>query len=192
MEGENGLENSKSLLDSLKDGGFIFYVRHGEATVGEDQPNLNFQNCLTQRNLSEMGRKQATYYGEILRYLSIPISYPIITSPFCRTIETAQMAFGSGNVKVDPFWNEIYKLSGNLVSEERKRTLDNLQSVLEIQPEEGMNKVIMAHGFPKGIGLGQISNMGTIIVKPLGKGKGFKEIARLSLADLYDLWRFGV
>lgn len=55
-----------------------------------------------------------------------------------------------------------------------------------------MNKVIIAHSFPKGIGLGQISDMGTIVVKPLGQGKGFKEIARLSLADLYDLWRFGV
>jgi hypothetical protein len=65
MEGEDGLENSKSLLDSLRDGGFIFYVRHGEATVGEDRPNLNFQNCFTQRNLSEMGRTRI-YYGEIL------------------------------------------------------------------------------------------------------------------------------
>jgi hypothetical protein len=192
MEGEDDLEISKSLLDSLRDGGFIFYVRHGEATVGEDRPNLNFQNCYTQRNLSEMGRNQAIYYGEILRYMRIPISYPVITSPFCRTIETAQLAFGSGNVKADPFWVEIYKLSGNLVSEERKRTLDNLQSLLEIQPEEGRNKVIIAHSFPKGIGLGQISDMETIVVKPLGQGKGFKEIARLSLADLYDLWRFGV
>ena len=180
------------MLDSLRDGGFIFYVRHGEATVGEDRPNLNLQNCFTQRNLSEIGRRQAIYYGEILRNLRIPISYPIITSPFCRTIETAQLAFGSGNAKADSFWMEIYKLSGNLGSEERKRTLDNLQSVLEIQPEEGLNKVIIAHSFPKGIGLGQISDMGTILVKPLGKGKGFKEIARLSLADLYDLWRFGV
>ena len=108
---------NRSLLNSLRKGGFIFYARHGEATVGRDLPYLNFQDCLTQRNLSEMGRRQAIYYGEILRYLQIPIQYPVSASPFCRTIETAQLAFGSGNVQVNPFWFEVYRLSGNLPSE---------------------------------------------------------------------------
>ncbi|MCQ6276069.1 histidine phosphatase family protein [Bacillus sp. V3B] len=181
----------RSLLDSLRDGGFIFYARHGEATVGEDLPNLNFQNCFTQRNLSERGRRQAIYYGEVLRNLRIPISYPIITSPFCRTIETAQLAFGSVNVKVDAFWVEIYKLSRNLSNEERKRIVDNLQSVLEIKPAHGSHKVIIAHNFPKGIGLGHISNMGTVIVKPRGKGNSYEVVSQLSLADLSALGRFG-
>lgn len=114
------------LLDLLRDGGYILYTRHGEATVGEDLPNLNFQYCFTQRNLSEVGIRQAIYYGEILRSLRIPISYPIITSPFCRTIEMAQLAFGRGNVQIDPFWVEIYKLSGNLSASEQKRILDSL------------------------------------------------------------------
>jgi hypothetical protein len=34
------------------------------------------------------GRRQAAYYGEILRLLNMPISYPVISSPFCRAIET--------------------------------------------------------------------------------------------------------
>ena len=102
------------LLNSLRKGGFIFYARHGEATVGRDLPVLNFQNCLTQRNLSEMGRRQAIYYGEILRILNkYRINSSVSTSPFCRTIETAQLAFGSGNVEVNPFWGEVYRLSGN-------------------------------------------------------------------------------
>jgi hypothetical protein len=107
-------EMERSLLDLLRRGGFILYSRHGEATVGEDQPNLNFQYCFTQRNLSEVGRRQAIYYGQILRHLRIPISYPILTSPFCRTIETAQLAFGSSTIQIDPFWFDVYKLSGNL------------------------------------------------------------------------------
>jgi phosphohistidine phosphatase SixA len=78
-----------ALLDLLGVGGYILYARHGEANVGEDQPNLNFLNCYTQRNLSEMGRWQAVYYGQILRNLQIPVSYPVQSSPFCRAIETA-------------------------------------------------------------------------------------------------------
>jgi hypothetical protein len=185
VEGEVKLRNS--LLNLLRQGGYILYVRHGEATVGEDQPNLNFQNCFTQRNLSETGRRQAVYYGEILKNFRIPISYPIITSPFCRNIETAQLAFGWPNVQIDPFWFQIYRLSSNLSSVEQKRILDSLQSRLEIMPPQGSNRVIIAHGFPQGIGLGQIANMGTVIVKPKGQGMGYEIVGKLSLSDLASL-----
>lgn len=181
MEGVIAL--NRTLYNSLKRGGFIFYTRHGEATIGRDLTHLNFQNCLTQRNLSEKGRRQAIYYGEILRYLQIPIKYPVSASPFCRTIETAQLAFGSNNVHVDPFWIEVYKLSGNLPSLEKQRILSNLNSVLETIPEEGRNTVIVAHGFPKWIGLGHISNMGTVIIKPNGQGNGYIVVSQLSIAD---------
>ncbi|WP_078427569.1 histidine phosphatase family protein [Alkalihalobacterium alkalinitrilicum] len=122
---------SRLLLDFLRKGGLIIYARHGEATVGRDLPNLTFQNCLTQRNLSEKGRRQAIYYGEILRYIQIPINFPVAASPLCRTIETAQLAFGSGNVQVDLFWVEVYKLSESLPSGERQRILNRLQSAIE-------------------------------------------------------------
>ena len=174
---------NESLLNSLRKGGYIFYAKHGEATVGEDLSYLNFQDCLTQRNLSEMGRSQANYYGKILRYLQIPIQSPVSASPFCRTIETAQLAFGSGNVQVNPFWFEIYKLSGNLPSTDRQRILNDFKTVLETIPVEGKNKVIVAHSFPKGVGLGEIPNMGTVIIKPKGEGNGYEVVRQLSLAD---------
>lgn len=187
VEGE--IKLNKSLLDLLREGGSILYVRHGEANVGVDQPNLNFQNCFTQRNLSEEGRRQAIYYGEILRNLGIPISYPVISSPFCRTIETAQLAFGWGNVKIDPFWFQIDRLSGNLSMVEQNTILDSLQSKLEIKPPQGSNSIIIAHNFPMGIGLGQIPNMGTIIIKPRGQGKGYEIISKVSLTGLVQLLR---
>jgi hypothetical protein len=133
---------NESLLNSLRAGGYILYAKHGEATVGEDQSDLDFENCTTQRNLSEMGRRQAIYYGEMIRYLQIPITYPVITSPFCRAVETAQSAFGWANVLIDPFWYEIYKLNNNLSTPEQKRILESLQSVLEIKPPKGSNQLI--------------------------------------------------
>lgn len=177
---------NKSLFDLLRKGGYILYARHGEATVGVDQPNLNFRDCFTQRNLSDMGRRQAVYYGQILRNLGIPISYPIVTSPFCRTIETAQLAFGRAAVQIDPFWVEIYDLSRNLPAEEQKQIVHSLQSRLEIKPPEGSNKVIIAHSFPREIGLGEIPNMGTVIIKPLGQGMGYEVLSKLSLSDFMN------
>lgn len=177
----------RSLLNSLRKGGFIFYAKHGEATVGSDLPNLKFQDCLTQRNLSEMGRRQAIYYGEMLQYLQIPIKYPVSASPFCRAIETAQLAFGSGNVQVNPFWFEVYRLSDNLPIRDKQRTINNLTSVLETIPEVGKNKVIIAHSFPEGVGLGQLSDMETVIIRPRGEGNGYERVSQLSLADLSPL-----
>ena len=181
---------NRSLTDLLRAGGYILYAKHGEATVGVDQPNLNFMYCFTQRNLSDTGRRQAIYYGQILRYLQIPISYPIQSSPFCRAIETAQLAFGNAGIQIDPFWLEVYNLSGNLSSAEQTRILDALKLKLEIKPPLGGNRVIIDHSFPEGIGLGQISDMGTVIIRPLGHGNGYEIVSKLSLTDLTNLSRY--
>lgn len=181
---------NRPLNDILRGGGFILYAKHGEATFGEDQPNLNFLYCFTQRNLSEMGRRQAIYYGQILRNLQIPICYPIQTSPFCRAIQTAQLAFGSLGIQIDPFWFEIYKLSGNLPGAAQMRILNALKLKLEIKPPLGCNRLIIAHSFPDGIGLGQVPDMGTVIIRPLGQGNGYDIVSKLSLADLANLSRF--
>ncbi|KMJ55048.1 phosphoglycerate mutase, partial [Bacillus sp. LL01] len=72
-------------------------------------------------------------------------------------------------------------------SGDRIRILNNLQSVLETIPEEGRNQVIVAHSFAEGISLGQIPNMGTVIVKPRGIGNGYEIVDQLSLSDLSTL-----
>ncbi|MGB5947669.1 histidine phosphatase family protein, partial [Paenisporosarcina sp.] len=153
----------------------------------EDQPNLNFQHCSTQRNLSEFGRRQAVTYGELLRSLRIPVGYPVLVSPFCRTRETAELAFGKENVQLDPFWVEIYRLSGDLNPKEQTKILNSFNSVLEIPPPLGSNKVIIAHSFPQGVGFGQIPDMGTVIVKPRGQGNGYEVVGRVSLSELTTL-----
>lgn len=180
---------NNSLLNSLRGGGYILYARHGDETVGIDQHNFDFLYCNTQRNLSDMGGRQAIYCGRMLYSLQIPISSPVIASPFCRTIETVQLSFGWQNVQVDPFRFEIYRLSKNLSNAEQKRILDTLETELEILPPQGSNKIIIAHSFQDEVGLGSISNMGTIIVKPRGKGNGYEIISKLSLLDLSNLPR---
>lgn len=177
----------KPILDLLRAGGLILYVRHGEATVGEDQPYVNFQNCYTQRNLSDYGRQEAVYYGQMLRYWQIPISSPIITSPFCRTIETAQLAFPTMYLQIDPFWFTITKLAETFSTTEQQQILKDAQQHLEVKPPLGTNQVIIAHSFPKGTPIGEISSMGTVIIKPKGVGNGYEIVKQLTLADLATL-----
>lgn len=181
-----GLVNP-ALVNSLRQGGYILYVRHGEATAGEDQPNLIFSDCATQRNLSAQGKQQAALYGQKIRALQIPFKTPVVASPFCRTRETAELAFGAGNVQVDPFWTKVYKLSGQVSAEERESTLAGLTSILEEKPPEGMNKVIIAHSFPPGMGLGEIPFLGTVIIKPKGQGNGYDIVDLVSFNELLGL-----
>jgi hypothetical protein len=47
--------------------------------------------------------------------------------------------------------------------------------------------VINAHNFPEDIGLGQIPNMGTVIIKPRGQGNSYEVVAKVSLIDLLNL-----
>ncbi|WP_416150387.1 histidine phosphatase family protein [Salipaludibacillus sp. HK11] len=178
---------SRSLLDALRNGGYILYARHAEATVGADQQNYDLQDCATQRNLSEYGRRQAVTYGEGLRSIEIPVNYPVEASPFCRTIETARLAFGEDNVLVEPFWVNIYHISELINTGRQQRVLNYLQSVLETYPPAGSNKVIISHSFPSRVGLGRIPNMGTVIVRPHGQGNGYDIVAKLTLSELTEL-----
>ncbi|WP_424767830.1 histidine phosphatase family protein [Paenibacillus sp. sgz302251] len=174
---------SAPLLQSLRQGGYILLVRHGEASVGSDQTQINFSDCSTQRNLSEEGRRQAVSFGGAIRQLRIPVQLPVTASPFCRTRETAALAFGEQHVQIDPFWLNIYKLSGALPAAEQERIVKALTSVLEVKPPAGKNKVIVDHSFPSDVGLGEIPYMGTVLVRPLGEGKGYEVVDKISLEE---------
>lgn len=77
----------------LRDGDVVLY-RHALAPGGGDPPGLTLGDCSTQRNLSDEGRVQARRLGEQLRQQlgSVPVA-AVWASPWCRTLETAKLAF---------------------------------------------------------------------------------------------------
>ncbi|WP_240636695.1 histidine phosphatase family protein [Paenibacillus silvae] len=178
-----------SLINDLQKGGYILYVRHGDATVGEDQQNFSLADCSTQRNLSALGREQAEKYGNAIRKLNIPVLFPVEASPLCRTIQTAQTAFGTQDVKVDAFWLNIYKLSQMQNTESVNTTLQAFTNEVEQTPPAGSNRLIVAHSFPSGVGLGELESMETVIIKPLGDHKGYQVVGTLKLEDVLQLAR---
>lgn len=173
-----------SLVQALQKGGYILYMRHGEATVGQDRPAVDFHDCSTQRNLSDTGREQAKMLGESMRKLNIPVQYPVVASPYCRTRESAELAFGSGNVVVDPSLADVTKLNDSSISAAEKQSIvTQVEKMLEVKPSSGTNKVIIGHAFPAGVAVGEIPYMGNVVIKPKGPGNGYEVVQKISLKD---------
>lgn len=82
------------LLAALRGGGLVIFLRHAETgSAAPDQASAVLGDCATQRNLDAQGRAQSVAIGAAFRDLGIPVSR-VLASPFCRSLETAALAFG--------------------------------------------------------------------------------------------------
>ena len=96
---------NKNLLNQLDDGGKLIFIRHAYAPGGGDPQNFNLNDCSTQRNLNNEGRKQAQYIGEFFKKNEIKID-KVLSSEWCRCKETARIAFK--NFSTNNFLNSFY------------------------------------------------------------------------------------
>ena len=96
---------NKKLLNQLEDGGKLIFIRHAYAPGSGDPNNFNLNDCSTQRNLNDEGRKQAEYIGEFFRKKKIKID-KVLSSEWCRCKETAKIAFK--NFSTNSFLNSFY------------------------------------------------------------------------------------
>lgn len=77
----------------LRQGGAVIAFRHALAPGTFDPPGFRLGDCSTQRNLSEQGRSQARRIGEWFNQQAL-VPARIASSPWCRCLETASLAFG--------------------------------------------------------------------------------------------------
>jgi broad specificity phosphatase PhoE len=84
----------EAVLAALRTGGVAVLLRHSATTPGvSDPPEFKLGDCSTQRNLNDEGRAQAQRLGEWFRARgAVPTA--VRHSPWCRTRETAELAFG--------------------------------------------------------------------------------------------------
>lgn len=128
------------LVEALRGGGYILYFRHGmtdHSTYDRDRDNL--KNCTTQRLLSEEGRAQMRDIGQAIEDLGIRIS-TILSSPYCRSIDTARQAFGRMMINDD--------LKHTVTADEQTalRQANALRQLLGTPPPEpGTNSVLSSH-----------------------------------------------
>tara|TARA_B000000532_G_scaffold136646_1_gene109719 strand:+ start:233 stop:790 length:558 start_codon:yes stop_codon:yes gene_type:complete len=95
----------KNLINQLEDGGKLIFIRHAYAPGNGDPADFNLNDCSTQRNLSDDGRKQAQRIGEFFTKNKIEID-KVLSSEWCRCKETAKIAFK--NYSTNSFLNSFY------------------------------------------------------------------------------------
>ena len=81
----------------LRSGGVVIAFRHALAPGTFDPPGFKLGECSTQRNLSDEGRAQARRIGEWFAQRSLK-PQRVRSSPWCRCIDTATLAFGSPEI----------------------------------------------------------------------------------------------
>ena len=113
---------NKNLMNQLKDGGKLIFIRHAYAPGSGDPANFNLNDCSTQRNLSDEGRNQAKLIGEFFIKNKIEID-KVLSSEWCRCKETAKIAFR--NFSTNSFLNSFYSLKYAENKDKQVRALNN-------------------------------------------------------------------
>jgi phosphohistidine phosphatase SixA len=85
---------SEKAWQALKQGGTVAVFRHARAPGTGDPSNFRLDDCSTQRNLSEEGRRQAHRIGEQFRAKQVLVER-VLASRWCRALDTARLAFGT-------------------------------------------------------------------------------------------------
>ena len=92
--------------------GAIVLFRHATAPGVGDPPGFKLEDCATQRNLDDRGRAEARRLGEQFRSRNIQVG-AVLSSQWCRTRETARLAFGS-QARDEPAFNSFFQQSTEL------------------------------------------------------------------------------
>ena len=98
-------DSNENLINKLKEGGKLIFIRHAIAPGGGDPENFDINECGTQRNLDKNGKTQAIKIGNYLSRNKILID-KVISSEWCRCKETALLAFKKFETK--SFLNSFY------------------------------------------------------------------------------------
>ena len=165
----------KDIWANLKQGGHVVLMRHTTAEAKGDPLKLN--DCSVQRKLSRKGRFEALRVGRLFRRHGVPIN-AVLSSRYCRTQETARLAFGrvatwepldllyavddsKADTRTDTVTKRIsaFKGKGNLVLVTHKPNIEAL--TLELIPPGSM-----------------------LVLKPDGRG-GFKIISGFAVVPRF-------
>jgi phosphohistidine phosphatase SixA len=140
-----------------------------------DAASRSYEDCANQRNLTDKGREEARSVAGHVQRLKIPIGV-VLASPFCRTMETARLAFG----KAQP----MQEVRGGPARNDDPKRYDGLKKVLSTPVPKGENLVISSHGNPFHAVAGSpyLAEGEIAVVKPEGEGR-FSVIARIRLQD---------
>jgi hypothetical protein len=167
---------SAELVNQLREGGYVLYMRHTSTDFSQNDSKMtSYEDCASQRNLTDKGRSEARDIGAHVKRLGIPIG-EVLASPFCRTMETARLAFGNAQA--------THEARGGPVRSDDPKRYDGLKKLLSSPVPKGQNRVISSHGnpFQAVAGPPYLAEGEIAVVRPEG-GLRFTVIARIRPED---------
>jgi phosphohistidine phosphatase SixA len=163
-----------ALGDQLRRGGVVLVIRHAATDFSKpDRDPVDLRDCRTQRNLSAAGRLDARRIGQGARRLQLRIA-AVLSSPFCRTRETARLAFGRATVSLAL----LNTITANHDARWR-RQIRAARRLLGTKPAAGRVTVLVTHGSVVGDATGHTLEEGeTLVFRPLGDSR-FRLLGRI-------------
>ena len=138
------------VIESLKEGGKLIFIRHALAPGSGDPENFELLNCSTQRNLNEIGIQQSKKIGLIFKKNEIKIDN-IYSSEWCRCKDTAKYAFD--NFETFDALNSFYDI--RFAANEDKQIKDFYEFIDSI---DNKNNIVFVTHY---VVIGAILNIGT-------------------------------
>ena len=172
VAGQSPTLSGPALVKALRDGGLILYFRHASTDFGQNDDQMTgYEDCAKQRNLTDRGRAEAREIGIAVKRLELPIG-EVLASPFCRTMETARLIFGTATASA--------AVRGGPARPESEERYAALRKLLYTPPRPGTDLVIVSHGnpFTAVVGPPYLAEGEAAVIRPLGE-QAFVVIARV-------------
>ena len=103
---QTAADDTETLWAAIRAGTAFVLMRHARAPGTGDPANFDVNDCATQRNLSEDGRRQAVEIGARFRHHGVARA-AVYSSAWCRCRETAEL-LGLGAVESLPALNSFF------------------------------------------------------------------------------------
>jgi broad specificity phosphatase PhoE len=161
------------LLAELRKGGYVLYFRHAATDFSQNDERMKrYEDCADQRNLIDRGRADARAAGAAIRQLGIPAER-VLASPFCRTVETAQLLFGKAE--------KMQEVRGGPAVSAGSERYASLKKILATPVRPGTNLVVVSHGNPfySVAGPPYLAEGEAAVLRPLGAD--FQVVARIRI-----------
>ena len=163
-------DSIKDLKKELLDGGKLIFIRHAYAPGGGDPDNFNINECNTQRNLSDRGKKQAIKIKNFFIENQIQ-KYEVFSSEWCRCKETASLVFGK--FKTKKFLNSFY--SPKFEKNKKKQIKDLKKFIKKFDTDK--NIILVTHYVVISEVLDYAPSSGEIVISD----KSFKKIGSVKI-----------
>lgn len=169
----------RTLLTQIQKGGFVLYMRHGttDNSRADRAPQVDLNDCSTQRVLNDEGRKLAVAVGQAFRKAKIPVG-EIFHSPLCRARESTELAFPDMRSQFQQELNLMY--TANLTTEQKKPVIAATRKILSAPVPPNSNRIIVAHAPNMADLIGYfVKPEGTVVVIRPGGANGFEYVASI-------------